>query len=243
MTILAEGCIDAVNLANDHSHDYGNESYVDTLANLNIAGISHFGYDKTLLLSVDGVAVGLTGVYDQEPDANYQTQALENIQLLEDEGAQIIIVELDWSGEPAEVPDDTHRQVAHAAIDAGADLVIGHHPHVLQGIELYKGKYIAYSLGDFCTGASSEVYDTMVFQQTFTVVDGACQQNPELKIIPCSTSSQTGKNTYCPTPAQGDKAQSILDEIYALSSQIEGGISQSEDTDAATLEALPPSPN
>ena len=64
-------------------------------------------------------------------------------------------------------------ELAHLAIDEGADLVIGHHPHVLQGIEKYKGKYIAYSLGNFCFGGNKNPQDkdTMIFQQTFTVTE------------------------------------------------------------------------
>lgn len=250
VTILAEGGIDAVSVANDHTHDYGNESYVDTLANLDIADIGRFGFDNVLTLTVgtsaatadtassgsalaqaDGVLVGLTGAWlrDQED----QQQVLQNIQDLRDEGAQIVIVSLHWGTENASSPDDTQIELAHQIIDAGADLIVGHHSQVLQGIELYHGKYIAYSLGTFISGGmSSGDMDTIIFQQTFTISGGKCLENAQLNIIPCSISAEAQRNTYCPTPAGGTEAQRILDKIYALSGELDGGIRPPESEEA-----------
>ena len=86
-------------------------------------------------------------------------------------GAQIIIVNFHWGIEKQYTPDENQKALAHLAIDEGADLVIGHHPHVLEGIEKYNGKYICYSLGNFCFGANRNPKDkdTMIFQQTFTL--------------------------------------------------------------------------
>ena len=91
----------------------------------------------------------------------------------------------------------------------------GHHPHVLQGIEKYKGKYIAYSLGNFCFGGNTNPtdMDTIIFQQTFTVNGSEVSSDDNINIIPCSVSSEYYYNNYQPTPAQGDDAQRILDKI------------------------------
>ena len=99
------------------------------------------------------------------------TQVKENIQALKDAGAQIIIVNFHWGIEKEYTPNATQKKLAHLAVDEGADLVIGHHPHVLEGIEKYNGKYIAYSLGNFCFGGNKNPSDkdTMIFQQTFTI--------------------------------------------------------------------------
>ena len=70
------------------------------------------------------------------------------------ENDDLKIVQVHWGEEKSDTPSDEQVSLAHRAIDMGADLVIGHHPHVLQGIEKYKGKYICYSLGNFCFGGN-----------------------------------------------------------------------------------------
>ena len=109
------------------------------------------------------------------------------------------------------------------AIDEGADLDAGHHPHVLQGIETYKGKNIVYSLGNFCFGGNSAPsdMDSMIFQQTFTVTEDGVTADNVTNIIPCSISSEYGYNNYQPTPSQGDEADRILAKIEERSSWIE----------------------
>ncbi len=108
------------------------------------------------------------------------------------------------------------------AIDEGADLVCGHHPHVLQGIETYKGKNIVYSLGNFCFGGNSSPsdMDTMIFQQTFTITSNGVQADNVTNIIPCSISSADGYNNYQPTPATGDEATRIKSKIDERSAAI-----------------------
>ena len=235
VSILSHSGIDVVNVANNHTHDYGNESYVDTLANLDKAGIGRFGYENTLIVDVEGVPVGFTGICeynDQEKSIDYLTPTLKNIQSLKDQGAQIIIAVVHWGYENATDPEEEQVTAAHAMIDRGADLVIGHHSHVLQGVECYKGKYIAYSLGNFCFGGNGNPSDkdTIIFQQTFTISGGECLKYPELHIIPCSISSAAGTNDYRPTPAEGDEAQRILDKFYERCDQLDGGISAEETT-------------
>lgn len=110
------------------------------------------------------------------------------------------------------------------AIDEGADLVCGHHPHVLQGIETYKGKNIVYSLGNFCFGGNSSPsdMDTMIFQQTFTITSDGVQADNVTNIIPCSISSAAyeGYNNYQPTPEEGDEADRILSKINERTAEI-----------------------
>lgn len=229
VSILTESGIDVVNVANNHSHDFGDESYVDTLANLDNAGIGRFGYENTLLLDVDGILVGFTGMCEyneNEKSINYLTPTLENIQSLKDRGAQVVIAVVHWGYENATVPEDTQISAAHAMIDRGADLVIGHHSHTLMPVECYKGKYIAYSLGNFCFGGNENPTDkdTVILQQTFTISGGECLKYPELRLIPCSISSSESYNDYRPTPAEGEEAQRILDKVYTRSAQIDGGI-------------------
>lgn len=97
--------------------------------------------------------------------------------------------------------------------------MIGHHPHVLQGIEKYKDKYIAYSLGNFCFGGNSNPSDkdTIIFQQTFTIQNGTVQKDDQINIIPCSISSSASQNDYCPTVLEGEQKQKILDKLETYS--------------------------
>ena len=173
-------------------------------------------------MDVNGVKVGLTGIYELAEHLGKKQQVKENIAALKEAGAELIIVNFHWGIELEYVPNETQKKLAHLAIDEGADLVIGHHPHVLQGIEKYKGKYIAYSLGNFCFGGNSNPQDkdTIIFQQTFTIEDGKLKEDDNINIIPCSVSSKSNINDYCPTPLEGDEKQRVLDKIEEYSGQI-----------------------
>ena len=231
--ILTDGFVEAANLANNHSKDYGEQSYNDTMDALDEAGITNFGYDRVAIKKVKGIKVGLVGTYVLADGLGVKDSMEKNIQDLKDEGAQVIIASFHWGEEKAEYPNDVQVKLAHAAIDAGADLVLGHHPHVLQGIEQYKGKNIVYSLGNFCFGGNMypSDMDTMIFQQTFTLKGGKLQEDNVTNIIPCSISSVEDYNNYQPTPAAGEKETEILNKITQRSQ----GLSN-ENTEESDLE-------
>ena len=218
--ILTEGSVEAANLANNHSLDYGEQSYTDTIAALDAAGIVNFGYDRTAVMDVNGVKVGLVGTYELAEGMGCEEEMIANIKAVEDQGAQIVIVSFHWGIERENYPDENQVNLAHSAIDHGADLVLGHHPHVLQGIEVYNGKNIVYSLGNFCFGGNSNPSDkdTMIFQQTFTVENGELKEDNVTNIIPCSISSESGYNNYQPTPLEGDEAERVKGRIEEYSS-------------------------
>ena len=218
--ILTDGDVEAANLANNHSHDYGDKSYTDTIAALDAAGITNFGYDRTAVMDVNGVKVGLVGTYELAEGMGCEDEMISNIKAVEDQGAQIVIVSFHWGIERENYPTENQVNLAHSAIDNGADLVLGHHPHVLEGIEVYNGKNIVYSLGNFCFGGNSNPSDkdTMIFQQTFTVQDGELVEDNVTNIIPCSISSDSSYNNYQPTPLEGDEADRVKGRIDEYSS-------------------------
>ena len=220
--ILSGSSVEAANLANNHSSDYGSQSNTDTIKALEDAGVATFGFDQTKILDIKGVKVGLTGIYELAEHMGKAEQVKENISALKEAGAQLIIVNFHWGMEKEYYPDDTQKQLAHLAVDSGADLVIGHHPHVLQGVEKYKDKYIAYSLGNFCFGGNSNPSDkdTMIVQQTFTFQKGELKESSDLNLIPCSLSSTSSHNDYCPTPLEGDEKQRVLDKITQYSTNL-----------------------
>ena len=223
-SILTGGSVEAVNTANNHSHDYGDQSFDDTLAALDDAGIVHFGYDETAVMNVKGIKVGLVGIYELYDHLEREQQLKDNIAKVKADGAQLIVVIFHWGNETETVPDSNQTTLGRIAIDEGADLVCGHHPHVLQGIETYKGRNIVYSLGNFCFGGNSSPsdMDTMIYQQTFTIDANGVKKDNVTNIIPCSISSAAydGYNNYQPTPAEGDEATRILGKINERSSWI-----------------------
>lgn len=212
--IFSSSSVEAVNMANNHSHDYKDQGYADTEAALDAEGIVHFGYTKTAMMEMKGVKVGLVGTYILIDFWDCEDELRTNIQQLKDDGAELIISIFHWGNELDLEPDEYQLAFGKMAVDAGADLVCGHHPHVIQGIETYKGKTIAYSLANFCFGGN--VYptdmDTIIFQQTFTIDQNGAVPG-EVNIIPASCSSEYGYNNYQPTPATGDDAARILEKL------------------------------
>lgn len=244
--ILTSGSIEACNLANNHSKDYGQESYEDTVNYIEQAGITSFGLESVKVIDIKGIPVGLVGVYELPYGLSCKTALLDRIQFAKENGAKLIIVSFHWGTERMYTPEGIQVDLAHTAIDNGADLVIGHHPHVLQGIEKYKGKYIAYSLGNFCFGGNKNPSDkdTMIFQQTFTFKNNSLVENhgpqgimrdkqvqdfensssfvddskiDSVNIIPCRLSSRTDINDYRPVVLEGDEAGRVLSKINDMS--------------------------
>ena len=191
---------------------------------LDDAGIVHFGYDETAVMDVKGIKVGLVGIYELYDHLEREQQLKDNIAKVKADGAQLIVVIFHWGNETETVPDSNQTTLGRIAIDEGADLVCGHHPHVLQGIETYKGSNIVYSLGNFCFAGNSSPsdMDTMIYQQTFTIDADGVKKDNVTNIIPCSISSAAydGYNNYHPTPAEGDEATRILGKINERSSWI-----------------------
>lgn len=235
--ILTEGSVEAANLANNHSHDYGEKSYTDTIQALEDAGITTFGYDRTAVMDIKGIKVGLLGTYELADHMGCEEEMIKNIQSLQEQGAQIIIASFHWGIERENIPNEIQVDLAHSAIDHGADLVLGHHPHVLQGIETYKGKNIVYSLGNFCFGGNSgpNDMDAMIFQQTFTLEDGELTEDNVTNVVPVKISGSwaQGVNDYQPTPVEGELGEAIIERVEEYSQ----GLAEQYGTEAAQIQS------
>ena len=220
--ILSGSSVEAANLANNHSYDYGQESFDDTKSALDAEGIIHFGYDETQVIDIKGIKVGLVGIYELNDHLGRTQQVKDNIAKVKQEGADLVLVVFHWGIERDAAPTSDQVTLARLAIDEGADLVCGHHPHVLQGLETYKGKNIVYSLGNFCFGGNSNPSDkdTIIYQQTFTISDEGVKEDNEYNIIPCSISAASGYNDYRPTPLTGDEATRVLNKFNERSALI-----------------------
>jgi len=195
-SILKDGSIEAVNLANNHCMDFLNKGFTDTAETLDHAGITYFGDKKIAVYEKNGVKIGLIGVNTLGPleegvnTRNLMSGLKADIQTLK-ERTSLIIVSFHWGKENTYSPTHEQRQLGRFAVDQGADLVLGHHPHVLQAYETYRGKCIVYSLGNFVFGGNSnpKYRDTEIFSQKYSFVNGKLVKAYSPIIIPCQLTS------------------------------------------------------
>ncbi len=218
--ILKSGGIEVANLANNHTKDYGTQGYADTVKNLNKAGVASFGIDKPYITEIKGIKVGLLGYTAWSAEAYMKNKVTHDIADLREQGADIVVTSFHGGVEHDYYPNDVQKKLYRHAVDAGADVVIGHHPHVLQGIEEYNGKYIVYSLGNFSFGGNRNPSDkdTMIFQQTFEF-DKDTKEKVDVvsTVIPCSVTSSKSGNNFQPTPLEGQAADRIINKLEGYS--------------------------
>lgn len=227
--LLTLGSIEAVSFANNHRLDYGEQGSQDTIAALEQEGIV-YAYDKTtgVYEIPDSAAahngernlkIGIISVNEVEWGSQVEKLIQNNIETLREQNVDLILVCCHWGIEKDTVPENYQQVLGRKCIDWGADLVIGHHPHVLQGIEEYKGRYIVYSLANFCFGANRNPADkdTVIFQQTFTFENGQKKEDQNARIIPCLVSSVKTRNDFRPTPATGEDKERILQRMKEYS--------------------------
>lgn len=216
--ILKKGSVEVVNLANNHSKDFGTKGFNDTKSTLKKNKIPYCHYGTIAYKKVKGVKIAFLG-FSQLSGVSKQ-QVKNGIRAAKKKKAAIVIVSFHWGIERDYYPSSQQKTMGRYAIQAGANLVLGHHPHVLQGIEKYKGRYIVYSLGNFCFGGNTNPSDkdTMIFQQTFYVKNGKLQKKNNARVIPCSLSSVSYTNNYQPIPLKGSRKSRLVKKINRLSS-------------------------
>ena len=220
VNILSGSSVELCNLANNHTMDYGKNGLKDTVNTLETAGIGYCGYSKTYSTTIKGVRVCALGFTWWDNDKKQIAQAIKNAR----DNCDLLIVNIHWGIEGNTMQDHKQVTIGHAIIDAGADLVIGTHPHVYQGIEKYKGKYIVYSLGNFCFAGNANPNDKrcMIFQQTFSFNPGmgiaqANIMDAGINIIPCTVSSVKNLNDFQPTIMAAKEGGAMLKAIASRS--------------------------
>ena len=199
VNVLTENSIEAVSFANNHTMDYNQAGYDSTLLTLEEAGVPYVEKDNSMIMTTES---GLTvGFYALAFTVNKADMAAE-IAGLRDQGAEVVVVSAHWGAEGSYRAAHTQSDIAYAAIDAGADIVYGHHPHVLQKIEEYNGGIIYYSLGNFVFGGHHwpQDLDSAVLQQQIIRSPEGEISLGELTIIPVSCSSLPAQNDFQPTP-------------------------------------------
>jgi len=224
--VLTSGSVEAVSLENNHVMDHGDQGYQDTCDTLSSVGILHSGHLGSAIYTTEtGIDIGMLSY--QTFNGNYANiyAAIENdIQMLRDAGCELVIVSYHWGEEKDYVPNERQVPLGRTTIDAGADLVIGHHSHRMNPIEEYNGKYICYSLGNFSFAGNTrpDDMDTYIFQQRFRVYPQTGEAiNEGFRIIPCSISSQEKVNDFKPTPAEPDHSSAIIARLEELDKKFE----------------------
>ncbi|MDO5300449.1 MAG: CapA family protein [Clostridia bacterium] len=223
--VLTSGSVEAVSLENNHIMDHGEAGYADTCEALEGAGIVYSGHLGSATYTTDtGVKIGMLAY--QTFNGNYPNiyDAIEgDIKALRDQGCQIVIVSYHWGEEKDYVPNERQVPLGRATIDAGADLVIGHHSHRMNPIEVYKGKYICYSLGNFSFAGNTKPddMDTYIFQQRFRVYADGTAENAGFRILPCSISSQEKVNDFKPTLKDEAGSAALIERLMGLNAQFE----------------------
>ncbi len=223
--VLTSGNVEAVSLENNHVMDHGEQGYEDTCQTLHGAGILYSGHlGSSIYTTETGVDIGMLSyqTFNGKYPAIYE--AIEgDIQMLRDAGCELVIVSYHWGEEKDYVPNERQVPLGRATIDAGADLVIGHHSHRINPIEEYKGKYICYSLGNFSFAGNTrpDDMDTYIFQQRWRVYPDGEAKNEGFRIIPCSISSQEKINDFKPTPADDTHSAEIVKRLMELNKKLE----------------------
>lgn len=218
--ILSSSSIEGVNLSNNHTFDYLNNGFKDTKDALKKENIKYFGEGTTWIQEVKGVKLGFLGYKGYYNSKELQNKIKKDISELKSKNC-IVIINFHWGDEGSYEPNSTQKSLAHFAIDNGADLIIGHHPHVLQGIEKYKNRIVCYSMGNFSFGGNKNPSDkdTMITQVKFKIQNNLLKSY-DLKVIPCKISSVSYINDYRPTPVSGNSKQALLNKINTLSKNL-----------------------
>lgn len=232
---LPAGGIDVVTIANNHTWDYGRRGFEETTAALDGVGVKYVGYgnpgydgsdyDYTLVQDVKGIKVGLASYQTWQDTPQIRKKIRADMAGLRQRGADVVIPYFHWGIEAVHEPYEVQQDLARVAIDAGADAVIGTHPHVLQSMDVYKGKLIAYSLGNFAFGGNTNPTDkrTGILQTRLQVADGKVT-SVDYRVIPTRISRTEDYNDYVPTPYTGAQRTAVLDWLNGLSPSLQGTI-------------------
>ena len=236
--ILSQNSIEVATLANNHMHDYGVKGFEDTVKNLEKEGVIPVGtdlgysdsyeyggelkYDYSEVIESKGVRIGVLAYKGWDMEEVFLQKLESDIDEMRKK-ADIVTVSYHWGNEGTHEVNDMQKKLGRHTVDCGADMIIGHHPHVLQGIEKYKGKYIVYSLGNFVFGGNRNPSDkeTMIYQNTFKVnLTKKRIEDITENIIPARISSVNNLNDYQPIILKGKEKENLMKKIEGYSNSL-----------------------
>ena len=223
--VLRDNSVEVVTMENNHINDFGEDGINSTIAAMESAGVVWANKNHMAEYETQGIRIGMLAYQIVPPlrSDEMQADALQ-AQVASDiarakQTCKIVIVSFHWGKELDYSPrnESPYRQVTlgRAAIDAGADLVLGHHSHRINPIEKYNGKYIVYSLANCSFAGNNKPSDmcTFIFQCRFRIRDGQIVDNP-FRIIPCRISSRRDYNDFAITPyTETDNIKTVINTL------------------------------
>lgn len=227
VSVLSDNGVEAVSLENNHVMDHGEDVYRETQETLANAGIVWSNSVQVGVKEVKGVEIAMLSYLCIDKYSELWDKVPADIAAAK-EKYPIVIVSFHWGNEKDYKPRDNQVKMGRLAVDAGADLVIGHHSHRINPIEEYKGVYICYSLGNFCFSGNNKPDDmnSYIFQTRFRVRDGEVT-NEGFRIIPISISSTTSYNNFVPTVHTQDTViDSILTTLKSNGKKLEYAVEE-----------------
>ena len=213
-SMLTENGIEAVSLENNHVLDHGQEAWDETKEHLDNAGVVWSGDGEIGVIEVKGVEIAMLSYLCIDRYSKLWDSVPADIAAAK-EIYPIVIVSFHWGNEKEYAPTQNQIRMGRLAVDAGADLVVGHHSHRIQPIEYYNGVYICYSLGNFCFAGHNNPDDmsSMLFQTRFRIREGENGMeitNEGFRIIPIRISSRTNRNDFIPTPYDSESSKEAV---------------------------------
>ena len=213
VNILTRSGIEACNLSNNHCpQDFGSQGYNSTVDTLTAAGVGFFGGQTTWIYEKNGIKIAFFGFNSTVVNRNKAWAKTEIPRLKEEEGVNMVVFVFHAGSEYSKHRTQNQETFGRMAIDYGADLVIMHHPHVVQGMEIYKNRTICYSLGNFCFGGNKDIraLETVVVGADLTFDDSGKYLGQQLTLYPAHISGTADFNNFQPVPVTGDDAQQVM---------------------------------
>ena len=214
--ILEKGSVECVTLANNHSHDYDAAGYEDTKKALKAAGVTFFDTDRSAVWRNDeGLMIGFLGV-SGSLSGNRAREFAGLAEKLRAVGCAAVITVMHAGTEYESVPDSYQKQIVDRALSCRTDLIVGHHPHVVQGYEIRDGIPVVYSLGNCVFGGNTNPrdHDALAVQAELSFLEGELD-GIVLHFYPIAVSGEAGYNDYSPVLLSGAEAERVLKKMEA----------------------------
>ncbi len=231
--VLTGSSVEAVSIANNHIMDYGYDGVTHTVDALDTASLPWFGTfearEQTWIWEKDDIRIGFVSMEISYWYYRHRNLLKGQVQSLRDEGCDVIICVMHGGEEYRARHLAIQEQFAHAVLDYGVDIIVGHHPHVLQGVEVRDSKTICYSIGNFLFGGNAKVRApyTAMFQFKLSFSEDGKYLGHQLNIIPALPSGDKENNNYQPVLATGADAETVMAQIqhdtkFTLNPYVEG---------------------